>query len=219
MPPFAFAGHDFRIAGRTALYWPSARALVVADLHLEKASWFAAHGQMLPPYDSHATLTALGALLAETGATTIWCLGDNFHDEAGPARLNGEARALLRQMTAAADWFWITGNHDEVLPQDIGGTILEEAAYGGLILRHRADPLELRPELSGHWHPKHRVVARGKAVSRACFVRSGTKLILPAFGAFTGGMAANDPAILACTGRDTEALVPAGGRTLRFAIS
>lgn len=219
MSRLAFGGQEFRVAGRTALFLPSRRALIVADLHLEKASWFAERGQMLPPYDSLATLRALGAQIVATSAREVWCLGDNFHDSDGPARLPQGVRDILASMTGSLDWHWITGNHDEALPAGIGGTIEEEASFEGLILRHRADPGETRPELSGHFHPKHKVMARGRSVSRACFVRSQTKLILPAFGALTGGLSALHPEILAAAGGKAQALVAVAGRVLEFGIS
>jgi uncharacterized protein len=217
MPPLVFAGHEFFVAGGAALFWPHQHALIVADLHLEKASWFARGGQMLPPYDSLATLERLASLIAKTGARTLWCLGDNFHDDDGAERLDGAARVLLASLTSTQDWRWITGNHDAALPNSVGGTILDEAEVDGLILRHRAEPGDSRPELSGHFHPKHRASARGQAVSRPCFVRSQSKLILPAFGALTGGLAADHPEISAAVGQ-AEALVPVGGKLLRFSL-
>lgn len=202
-----------------AIFWPSQSALIVADLHLEKASWFAMRGQMLPPYDSAATLDRLGNLIVQTGASDVWCLGDNFHDDDGAARLSGGASALLARLTAETRWHWITGNHDENLPDGIGGTILPEAELDGIVLRHRADALEHRPELSGHFHPKHRARARGQSVYRPCFVSTATKLILPAFGALTGGLAADHPEIRAAVGKDAAALLPAADRLLRFALA
>lgn len=218
MPGFAFGGHDLTIVGKTALYWPLRRALIVADLHLEKASWFAQRGQMLPPYDSQATLDRIAALITATAATEVWCLGDNFHDEAGPDRMSGAASVLLARMTEACDWHWITGNHDENLPDGIGGTVHEDAEINKLILRHHAVAGETRPELSGHFHPKIRVAAKGRGVTRPCFVRSEHKLIFPSFGAFTGGMAAGDPAITALVGPKAEALVESGGRVLTLPL-
>ena len=219
MPPLSFAGQAFAVAGGTALFWPARSALIFADLHLEKASWFAARGQMLPPYDSLATLRRIATLISDAGAREVWCLGDNFHDVAGPERLEGAPRALLTALTTATDWHWITGNHDETLPIGIGGTIHDEAEVDGLVLRHRADPEDLRPELSGHFHPKHRATARGRSVSRPCFVASATKLILPAFGALTGGLAADHPEIIAAVGADALALVPTRTRVLRFPLT
>ncbi len=218
MSGFAFGGHEFQIVGGNALHWPARRALIVADLHLEKASWFAERGQMLPPYDSQATLERIAALVAEHDPAELWCLGDNFHDQAGPARLPAAARALLLGLTSRLDWHWITGNHDEALSADIGGHVLDEAEVDGLTLRHQADTRELRPELSGHFHPKVRVSARGKSVSRPCFVRSAAKLIFPSFGALTGGLWADHPEIRTAVGGKAEALIAAQGRLLCFPI-
>ena len=217
-PGFRFGGHAFEIVGHAALYWPAQAALIVADLHLEKASWFAKGGQMLPPYDSLATLKRLSALIDATGARQVWCLGDNFHDDGGVARLEPAARGVLASLTTALDWRWIIGNHDAALGDAIGGCVVVEAEVAGLILRHRANPNETRPELSGHFHPKYRGESRGRAVSRACFVMGETKLILPAFGAFTGGLAADHPEILAAAGTNAQALVPAKSRLLRFRL-
>lgn len=216
--PFTFAGQAFEIIGGKALYWPAQNALVVADLHLEKASWFAARGQMLPPYDSLATLQALAALIETTQARQLWCLGDNFHDSGGGQRLESAARRLLATLTEQLDWRWIIGNHDPALEGDIGGTVVDEAEVGVLILRHRADPNETRPELSGHFHPKYRGKSRSRAVSRACFVMSKTRLILPAFGALTGGLTADHTEIMGVVGPAAEALVPTQGRLLRFKL-
>ena len=216
--PLIFAGQAFEVVGGKALYWPAQAALIVADLHLEKASWFAQRGQMLPPYDSAATLQALLALIEATRATTLWCLGDNFHDSGGVTRLEPTARALLATLTGRLDWRWIVGNHDPALGGDIGGSVIQEAEVEGLILRHRALPDETRPELSGHFHPKYRGQSRSRAVSRACFVMSETRLILPAFGALTGGLSADHTEITRAVGPAAEALVPTQGRLLRFKL-
>lgn len=219
MVPLSFAGHEFMALPEGALYWPARRALLVADLHFEKASWFAARGQMLPPYDSIATLTELEALVLRTDARELWCLGDSFHDSRGCERLPDRARALLTGLTGRLDWHWITGNHDSKFVDHCGGTILDEAEVDGLLLRHEADPRELRPELSGHFHPKLRVSVRGRHVSRRCFVATGAKLILPAFGALTGGLDAHHPEIVRAVGRRAEALVALNGKLLRFPIA
>ncbi|MBO9712405.1 ligase-associated DNA damage response endonuclease PdeM [Sphingomonas sp.] len=219
MVPLSFAGHDFRALAQGALYWPARRALLVADLHFEKASWFAGHGQMLPPYDSLATLHAVEALIARTGAGELWCLGDSFHDSLGCERLPEDARALLERLTARVDWHWITGNHDEALADPFGGRIAEEAEVDGVMLRHEADPADARPELSGHFHPKLRVSVRGRLVSRRCFVATATKLILPAFGALTGGLDARHREIVRAVGPRAEALVALEDRLLRFPLA
>jgi len=219
MVPFSFAGHELTALPQGALYWPARDALLVADLHLEKASWFARLGQMLPPYDSVATLTDLTALVAETGAKEVWCLGDSFHDRHGCDRLPARAREMLTALTAATRWTWITGNHDPGFADHCGGTIVEEADVDGLLLRHEADPRETRPELSGHFHPKLRLSVRGRQVSRRCFIATDRKLILPAFGSLTGGLDAAHPEIVRAVGGGAEALVPLSDRLLRFPIA
>lgn len=222
MVRLSFAGHDFDALPQGALFWPNRRALLVADLHFEKASWFARGGQMLPPYDSMATLSDLAVMVAALDPVEIWCLGDSFHDSAGCERLSDEAQSSLRALTASTRWTWITGNHDShahELVDHCGGAVVDEALVEGLLLRHEADPAETRPELSGHFHPKLRVRLRGRSVSRRCFVASATKLVLPAFGSLTGGLDAAHPEIVRAVGRDAEALVPVENRLLRFALA
>ena len=219
MVRFSFCGHELTALPQGALFWPARRALLVADLHLEKASWFAKSGQMLPPYDSIATLADLTAIAAATDAAEIWCLGDSFHDSAGCDRLPAEARALLTALTQTTRWTWITGNHDPGIADHCGGEIVEEAEVDGLLLRHEADAAETRPELSGHFHPKLRIHLRGRLVSRRCFVATERKLILPAFGALTGGLDAHHPEIVRAVGHGAEALVPVQDRLLRFPIA
>jgi hypothetical protein len=219
MVRFSFSGHDFAALAQGALFWPARKALMVADLHLEKASWFAAGGQMLPPYDSIATLADLTALAAATCATEIWCLGDSFHDRYGCDRLPPRAREMLSALTSATRWTWIVGNHDPGFTDACGGKVVDEAEVGGLILRHEARPAEARPELSGHFHPKLRISHRGRMVSRRCFVATDRKLILPAFGALTGGLDAGHPEIVRAVGTRAEALVPVADRLLRFPLA
>ena len=219
MVRFSFSGHELMALPQGALFWPARRALLVADLHLEKASWFAKGGQLLPPYDSIATLADLGLIAAATGAEEIWCLGDSFHDEHGCDRLPGEAREMLTRLTAATRWTWITGNHDPGFADHCGGAIVGEAEVDGLLLRHEADAGEARPELSGHFHPKLRISHRGRLVSRRCFVATARKLILPAFGALTGGLDADHPEIVRAVGEGAEALVPVQDRLLRFPLA
>ncbi|HEY9552303.1 ligase-associated DNA damage response endonuclease PdeM, partial [Allosphingosinicella sp.] len=201
MVPFSFCGVELMALPQGALFWPARRALLVADLHLEKASWFARLGQMLPPYDSIATLSDLTVLAMSSRAQEIWCLGDSFHDRDGCNRLPRRAREMLSTLTASTRWTWITGNHDPGFADHCGGAIVEEAAVDGLILRHEADPAEPRPELSGHFHPKLRITHRGRHVSRRCFVAAERKLILPAFGALTGGLDASHPEIVRAAGQ------------------
>jgi DNA ligase-associated metallophosphoesterase len=219
MVPFSFAGETFEASADGALYWPAREALLVADLHLEKASWFALAGQFLPPYDSHATLTALAAEVERTRATRLYCLGDSFHDAFGCDRLDASARELLTSLTSRLDWTWIVGNHDPGFADHCGGRIADEIELGGILLRHEAQRTESRAEISGHFHPKLRVHLRGRQVSRRCFVTSASKIIMPAFGSLTGGLDAHHPAILGSVGAKAAALVPVSNRLLRFPLA
>ncbi len=219
MVPFTFAGETFVASPEGALHWPAQKALLAADLHLEKASWFARLGQFLPPYDSVATLTALAAVVEATGVQKLYCLGDSFHDRVGCDRLPDQARSLLLEMTTKLDWTWILGNHDPGFADHCGGKLVEEIEVAGITLRHEADRSDPRPEMSGHFHPKYRVNIRGRHVSRRCFVASSTKLILPAFGSLTGGLDASHPEIVKQVGPAASALVPLQDRILRFPLA
>jgi hypothetical protein len=223
MVRFSFGGVEFAALPGGVLWWPARGALIAADLHLEKASFLARFGQMLPPYNSEATIADLSALVAATGAREVWCLGDSFHDARGCERLSPAAREALRAMTGAVRWTWIAGNHDRrstALADHCGGEVVEEAEVDGLLLRHEAEADERRPELSGHFHPKLRLTLRGRRIARRCFVMTETKLILPAFGALTGGLDADSPAIRrAIGGRAAHALVPLPDRLLRFPLA
>ncbi|MBX9814362.1 MAG: phosphoesterase [Proteobacteria bacterium SG_bin5] len=219
MVRFSFAGEEFAALREGALWWPARRALLVADLHLEKASWFARHGQFLPPYDSLATLAALEALVRALAPRALWCLGDSFHDSAAGDRLAAPARARLESLMGACDWTWITGNHDPAPCPRLGGARVSAARLGDIVLRHQAAPDEALPEISGHFHPKLRLSLRGRSVARRCFVAGARKLLLPAFGALTGGLDADHPEIVRAVGAGAEALVPLDDRLLRFAIA
>lgn len=222
---FEFAGHEMHLGPARALYWPAERALLVADLHLEKASWFAARGSMLPPYDSRDTLERLADAVKATDARRVITLGDNFHDDAGALRLDAHSTGMLEALIRSLDWVWITGNHDEALPKGFGGTIVPELVVGGVILRHEARVGETAPELSGHYHPKLRVNVRNRHIARPCAVmgRSASgaeRMILPAFGTLTGGLDAAHPEILGALqpAARIEALMPAAGRIARFPL-
>lgn len=222
MVPLSFAGCDFIALPQAALFWPARRALLVADLHFEKASWFARTGQLLPPYDSAATLDAIEGLVAATDAREVWCLGDSFHDSAGAARLSAQSRDRIAVLARAVHWTWVVGNHDAGMDDgseaDLGGTVAAEAEVDGIVLRHEAEPGDARPEISGHFHPKLRLSLRGRHVSRRCFVRSASKLVMPAFGALAGGLDAGHAAIRDAVGGRAEALVPLADRLLRFPL-
>ena len=242
MVPLSFAEQEWLLIGGRALYWPRERTLLVADLHLEKGSFFAQAGQMIPPYDSRETLERVAAAIRETGARRVVTLGDNFHDAAGADRLEPHAAGMLDALTRAVDWVWITGNHDEGDAHDlgraaprIGGTTTTELELGGMVLRHQALPGERRPELSGHFHPRLSVTVRQRTIRRPCAViatggaggentdgkrMGGQRMILPAFGAYTGGMNASDPAIIEALqpAARIDAVVPAAGRIASFPL-
>jgi hypothetical protein len=217
MVHLSFAGHAVVPLPDGALYWPAREALLVADLHLEKSSWYAARGQLLPPYDSRATLDRLAAAIDLVQPREVWCLGDSFHDAGGPARLGDDVRSRLEAFAVQRRWVWITGNHDAAA--DLPGELLADARLDGVVLRHEACAAESAPEISGHFHPKLRLQLRGRAVSRRCFVASERKLILPAFGALAGGLDASDPAILSAAGQPALAYVATAGRLLRFPLA
>ncbi|MCL6729145.1 ligase-associated DNA damage response endonuclease PdeM [Sphingomonas hankyongi] len=219
MVPFSFASETFLATAEGALFWPERETLLVADLHLEKASWFARLGQFLPPYDSQATLSALAKEVERTGAKRLYCLGDSFHDRFGCERLPRDARSLLTELTTALDWTWIVGNHDPGFADHCGGRLVEEEEVAGIVLRHEAVRGELRPEMSGHFHPKLRLNVKGRHVSRRCFVVSPSKIIFPAFGSLTGGLDAHHPQIIENVGPGASALVPTTDRLLRFPLA
>ena len=200
-------------------------ALLVADLHLEKGSWYAQTGQMLPPYDSRETLERLADAVKATGARRVITLGDNFHDDAGTHRLDPYAAGMLESLTRALDWVWITGNHDEQMPRAFGAGIVNEMELNGIVLRHEAKCGETRPELSGHYHPKMRVRIRDRHIARPCGVVSraegrGDRMIAPAFGAYTGGMDAGAPEILEALqpAQQIDAVLPAKGKLVTFPL-
>lgn len=215
-PPFIFAGQQFQMLADRALFWPRHSALIVADLHLEKASWYAALGQPLPPYDSHHTLDRLAALAAETRARAIWCLGDSFHDYDAAARVAPAVAERLLGQAASARLLWIAGNHDGLSGGAWGGEVADELCVDGIIFRHQSLRGERRAEISGHFHPKLRLNIRGRPVSRPCFAGDEQRLILPAFGSLTGGLAVEDPVIAANFSGPYRAMLVAGGRRLAF---
>jgi len=175
-----------------ALYWPEQGLLAVADLHLEKGSSFAARGQLLPPYDTAATLSRLGRLVAHYAPRIVIALGDSFHDGDGPARLSLEDRDNLHALQRGRDWVWLTGNHDPEPAANVGGTFHAMLTLGTLTFRHI--PSGADGEIAGHLHPVARVSHRGRAVSRRCFAADKTRMVMPAFGAFTGGLNIRDAA-------------------------
>jgi hypothetical protein len=178
-----------------ALFIARWEMLVVADLHLEKGSGLARRGALLPPYDTRATLAALAASLDHYGARRVICLGDSFHDERAASRLSPADESRLRAMTGCLEWLWISGNHDGGLAGWFGGTMTEEVRFGPLVFRHQAVASTESVEISGHFHPKASVAVGGRTITARCFIGDEQRLILPSFGAFTGGINVLDPAI------------------------
>jgi DNA ligase-associated metallophosphoesterase len=169
-----------------ALYWPDEGLLVIADLHLEKGSSFAARGVLLPPYDTAATLAGIARLVTRYAPRTVIALGDSFHDGDGPARIAAADRAALVALQRGRDWIWIAGNHDPDRPDGLGGSFCGLLAIGALTFRHA--PTGAAGEVAGHLHPVARLSARGRSMSRRCFASDGTRLVMPAFGAYAGGL-------------------------------
>jgi len=188
----AVADVEFLADAAGALYWPQEGVLVVADLHLEKGSSFARRGVLLPPYDTAATLARLLLLIVRYAPRCVIALGDSFHDGGGPDRLSDTDRADLRALQAGRDWIWITGNHDPEPAQNIGGQFGGALAIGALTFRHI--PSGTHGEIAGHLHPVARISHRGRAVSRRCFAADAARMVMPAFGAFAGGLNIRDAA-------------------------
>ncbi|MEZ5931073.1 MAG: ligase-associated DNA damage response endonuclease PdeM [Alphaproteobacteria bacterium] len=180
-----------------ALIWPSEKLLVIADLHLEKGSFFARRGSAIPPYDSRASLDRLTSVLRRWSPDRVISLGDSFHDPEGCERLSPEVREEIRTLTSSHDWIWVSGNHDPSPPQDLGGASASEVAIKGVVFRHLPNERCEQAEIAGHLHPKASVSARGRRVSRPCFVSDHRRVLLPAFGAYTGGLNVLNPAVSA----------------------
>lgn len=185
---FEVAGECLSLQPCGALWWEDAEVLVVSDLHLEKASSYAARGQLLPPYDTGATLSRIRMLIEDLAPATVISLGDSFHDRRARPRMAESDVATIRAMTGQADWIWIEGNHDPKPPEDLGGRVAHELVLGSLIFRHEPTPGAARGEIAGHLHPCARVVGRGRSVRTRCFVSDGERMVMPAYGALTGGL-------------------------------
>ena len=180
-----------------ALYWREERLLAVADLHLEKGSAYGARRVFLPPYDTATTLAALGVLIARYAPRAVLALGNSFHDIGGGARLAAQDRAALVRLQHGRDWIWIAGNHDPFLPADLGGARAAEIEIGGIRFRHEPEAQTGASEIAGHLHPTARVAGAGGSVRRRCFVSDALRCVLPAFGAYAGGLNLCDSAFAA----------------------
>ena len=186
-----------------ALYWPEEGLLVVADLHLEKGSSFAKRGTLLPPYDTAATLARLAHAISHYQPKIIVALGDNFHDGDGASRMADTDRAMLRGLQKGRDWVWIMGNHDPEPMPGIGGVFAGSLALGPLLFRHEPSRDAAEGEIAGHLHPFACVAQRGRAVRRACFAADGKRMVMPAFGSYTGGLNIRDRAFAGLFDRTT----------------
>ena len=176
------------------LYWQEQKTLIVSDLHLEKGSSFATKQVFLPPYDTAATLDQLSRLMKTFKPQRVIALGDSFHDGEGPERLSTKDQLILTTLVTAAEWIWVSGNHDPDLPDHLGGRVMDEIVLGGITFRHEPTENPRTTEIAGHLHPCARIRGRGRTIRSRCFVASSARLIMPAFGAFTGGLNVRDAA-------------------------
>lgn len=180
-----------------ALHVPDYDALLVADLHFEKGSSFAARGIHLPPLDTRATLDALEAVIARHKPQKLLALGDSFHDTRAGDRLDPADMARIRNLSNLCDVIWLTGNHDSELPDGLHGTTAAELALGPVTLRHIPSSPDGTIEIAGHLHPVAAITRHGRRVRTRCFIADETRLVMPAFGAFTGGLHVLSPAFAA----------------------
>ena len=197
----AVGGAQFTPDAAGALYWDEQKTLIVADLHLQKSSSFARRGTLLPPYDTPATLALLAAVIARYGPRRVIALGDSFHDTEGASTLGSDDLDSLRKLQAGRDWLWIAGNHDPHLPSSIGGETVPHLRIGGIRFVHEPDSSRHGPEVAGHLHPAAKLYHRGASVRRKCFIGNGSRLVLPAFGVYAGGLNVLDRAFAALFGR------------------
>jgi DNA ligase-associated metallophosphoesterase len=192
---FALAGAAVEALPEGALWVAAEAALIVSDLHLEKGSAFGVRGQFLPPYDTRAALGRLSGLIERVRPGLVVALGDSFHDVGGPERMDAVDAAALRGLTARTDWVWIEGNHDPEVPGWLGGRAAQTLSLAGLTLRH--EPSGAAGEIAGHLHPCAKVSGRGRSVRARCFATDGARLVMPAFGAYAGGLNVCDDAFAA----------------------
>ena len=208
--PVTVCGKTFLADVSGALYWPGERALIVADLHLEKGSSAARNGRLLPPYDTRETLSRLATLIDRYQPETLISLGDGVHDNGAAERMGEEDHETLGMLQAACDWIWVTGNHDPDIAARLGGCTVPELKVEGIALRHLPTTARATHEIAAHLHPAARISLHGYVLRRACFVSNGLRLVMPAFGAFTGGLNVLDDAFVPLFGADGMAVVMLG---------
>lgn len=207
------AGHEFPFTqtqltalGSGALWWPEPRVLCVSDLHLGKSERIARRGgTALPPYETRDTLMRLAQDLDRCAAQIVICLGDSFDDLSAVQSLSGEERLWIARLQAGRQWVWIEGNHDPG-PVDLGGSHLSELAIGPLTFRHIASP-QCVGEISGHYHPKASLSLRGRTVSRPAFLYDRDRVIMPAYGTYTGGLRSTSDALTRLMRQDACAIL------------
>ena len=188
------AGHKMRPLAAGALYWEAEDTLLVADLHLEKGAAFAALGMLLPPYDTRTTLERLSKVIGAVDPARVVALGDSFHRNHSPTHLAAEDLGFLLKLQHGREWYWICGNHDPHLPASIGGTVCATLTICGITLRHEPSAAQAPREIAGHLHPVARIARRGAVIRRRCFAADGNRLVMPAFGAYAGGLNVLDEA-------------------------
>lgn len=225
-----FASQPISICGKAlvadqagALYWPQFKTLIVSDLHLEKGSSYAVRGQMLPPYDTRATLVKLAETIDRYESECVIALGDSLHDRGAGERMSAQDREILRLMQEDRRWIWITGNHDREVPSNLGGECVPHLTLGGLTLVHEPRAALVTHEIAGHLHPAARLSYHGYVIRRPCFVGNGRRLVMPAFGTFTGGLNVLDDAFAPLFGDEglsvwmlgQEGLYPVASRQLK----
>ena len=188
------AGHTMRPLAAGALYWEDEDTLLVADLHLEKGAAFAALGMLLPPYDTRTTLERLSKAIRAVDPSRVVALGDSFQRAESAKQLAADDLGFLRKLQQGREWYWICGNHDPHLPASIGGTVCATLSICGLVLRHEPSPAAAAREIAGHLHPVARIARSGTVIRRRCFATDGNRLVMPAFGAYAGGLNVLDAA-------------------------
>ena len=216
--PLHFAGHRLMLDPLGAVIWPGMDLMAVADLHLEKGSAAARRGQLLPPLDTAATLDRLTLLLRRHRPKTLVALGDTFHDPHGHARMAPADAARLRAIADTTQIIWVLGNHDPHPPENLPGLALPEWTHEGVTFRHQAKP-GARAELCGHHHPKASVETRAGRITRPCFVTDATRIMLPAIGAYTGGLCLTNPAIARLFPRGGRAFLLGQNRLFSFTLA
>jgi DNA ligase-associated metallophosphoesterase len=215
--PLVFAGETFLLDPAGCVFWPRLAMLAVADLHLEKGSACARGGQLVPPWDTRVTLARLAALVARYRPLLLVAVGDSFQDDQAASRLEADDLATLDGIARDTRLVWVTGNHDPSPPQGVAGDSVAEFLAGPIVFRHQARP-GATGEISGHYHPKARVATRAGEIVRPCFVADSDRLILPSFGAYTGGLDVRNPAIAALFPNGAEAFLLGRTQLFRFAV-